>query len=73
MIHDCGAENATVAKSVLYLLSEGNNRPLKSLSELEEALMLAGIRTASLQLVLTIFIGSGLVFEVLEVSGVAIS
>ncbi|MGI8934194.1 MAG: hypothetical protein ACR2FS_08995 [Phormidesmis sp.] len=70
VIHDCGAENATVAKSVLYLLSEGSNRPVKSLSELEEALMLAGIRTASLQLVLTIFIGSGLVFEVLEVSGV---
>ena len=70
VIHDCGAENATVAKSVLYLLSEGSSRPVKSLSELEEALMLAGIRTASLQLVLTIFIGSGLVFEVLEVSGV---
>ncbi len=70
VIHDCGAENATIARSVLYLLSEGSDRPLKSLSELEEALALASIRTASLQLVLDIFIGSGLVFEVLEVSGV---
>lgn len=70
VIHDCGAENATLARSVLYLLSEGGDRPLKSLSELAEALALANIGTASLQLVLDIFIGSGLVFEALEVSGV---
>ena len=72
VIHDCGLENRTVANSVLYLLSEGENRPLKSLSELREPLTLAGIANTpqQLSLVLDIFIGSGLVFEVPEVSGV---
>ncbi|MGB3789889.1 MAG: WD40 repeat domain-containing protein [Phormidesmis sp.] len=71
VIHDCGPENRTVANSVLYLLSEGENRPLKSLSELREPLTLAGIENTpqQLSLVLDIFIGSGLVFEVPEVSG----
>ncbi len=72
VIYDCGPENRTVANSVLYLLSEGDNRPLKSLSELREPLTLAGIDNTpqQLSLVLDIFIGSGLVFEVPEVSGV---
>ena len=49
-------------------LSEGDNRPLKSLSELREPLTLAGIDNTpqQLSLVLDIFIGSGLVFEVPE-------
>ncbi len=72
VIYDCGPENQTLANSVLYLLSEGDNRPLRSLSELREPLTLAGIKNTpqQLSLVLDIFIGSGLVFEVPEVSGV---
>ena len=72
VIYDCGPENRTVANSVLYLLSEGDNRPLKSLSELREPLTLAGIDNTpqQLSLVLDIFIGSGLVFEVPEVFGI---
>ncbi|NJM97755.1 MAG: AAA family ATPase [Phormidesmis sp. RL_2_1] len=100
VIHDCGPENSNIAKSVLYLLSEGSNRPLKSFSELEEAIALAdtahtvtfngtlnstlnstlkreytdtvnpGIEHRQLPLVLDILTGSGLIFEVPEVSGV---
>ncbi|MEL7331446.1 MAG: hypothetical protein AAFN12_04325, partial [Cyanobacteria bacterium J06560_2] len=72
VVRDCGPENASIAWSVLYLLSDGDNRPLKSLSELQEPLSLAHIESApqQLSLVLDILIGSGLVFEVPEVSGV---
>ncbi len=72
VVQDCGPENNAVARSVLYLLSEGDNRPLKSLAELQEPLLIAHIDTApqQLSLVLDILIGSGLVFEVPEVSGV---
>lgn len=120
VIHDCGSENIGIAQSVLYLLSEGNNRPLKSYLELEEALALANmtaeykqieedileeqileeqilgksralkngeengeansgesssennplIALSQLPLVLHILMGSGLIFEVPEVSGV---
>ena len=72
VIHDCGPENKAVAQSVLYLLSEGAGRPLKSHSEIEEALTFANIANEpqQLQLVLDILIGSGLVFEAPEVSGV---
>ncbi|MEO0770517.1 MAG: WD40 repeat domain-containing protein, partial [Cyanobacteria bacterium J06649_4] len=74
VIRDCGPENKEVAQSVLYLLSEGDNRPLKSLTELHEPLILSTLSTVDsappqLSLVLDILIGSGLVFEVPEVSG----
>ncbi|MEL6879194.1 MAG: WD40 repeat domain-containing protein, partial [Cyanobacteria bacterium J06607_10] len=71
VIRDCGPENKEVAQSVLYLLSEGDNRPLKSLTELHEPLILSTGDSApqQLSLVLDILIGSGLVFEVPEVSG----
>ncbi|MEO1634717.1 MAG: AAA family ATPase [Cyanobacteria bacterium J06631_9] len=71
VIRDCGPENKEVAQSVLYLLSEGDNRPLKSLTELHEPLILSTEDSApqQLSLVLDILIGSGLVFEVPEVSG----
>ena len=76
VIQDCGPENAAVAQAVLYLLSEGllkegNTRPLKSRAELEEPLMLSSLEAhaAQLDLVLDILIGSGLVFEIPEVSG----
>ncbi len=48
VVHDCGPENSGIAQAVLYLLSEGNNRPLKSYLELEEALVLANM-TAEIQ------------------------
>ncbi len=72
VVRDCGPENSAVARSVLYLLSEGENRPLKSFAELQEPLLIAHVNTAphQLSLVLDILIGSGLVFEVPEVSGV---
>ena len=76
VIQDCGPENSLIAQSVLFLLSEGDNRPLKSFAEIfaeiEEALYVSGIaHTAQkLQLVLNILVGSGLIFEVPEVSGV---
>jgi len=71
VVQDCGPENTSIARSILYLLSEGETRPLKSLSELQEPLALAHIDSAprQLSLVLDILIGSGLVFEVPEVSG----
>ncbi len=118
VVHDCGPENSSIAQAVLYLLSEGHNRPLKSYLEIEEALVLANMTTeykqieeqiskdlialkgdrevyhgsaeesteenakensgesnnsislSQLPLVLHILMGSGLIFEVPEVSGV---
>ena len=76
VIRDCGPENSLVAQSVLFLLSEGDSRPLKSFSEIfseiEEALSAssAGATPSALKLVLKILVGSGLLFEVPEVSGV---
>lgn len=75
VIRDCGPENAVVATSVLYVLSDGLNergdRPLKSIPEIEESLTAANIETSyqQLHLVLDIFTGSGLTFEHLETSG----
>ncbi|MEO1391572.1 MAG: WD40 repeat domain-containing protein [Cyanobacteria bacterium J06634_5] len=85
VIRDCGPENRIIAQSVLYLLSEGGSRPLKSHSEIAEALAFASLGSSfnedskedslhtdpqQLQLVLDILIGSGVVFEVPEVSGI---
>lgn len=76
VIQDCGPENSLIAQSVLFLLSEGDNRPLKSFAEIfaeiEEALSVSGIAHSphTLKLVLNILVGSGLLFEVPEVSGV---
>ncbi|MEL6814456.1 MAG: AAA family ATPase [Cyanobacteria bacterium J06598_3] len=112
VIKDCGPENATMAKSVLFLLGEGTGRTIKSRSEIEEAIVFASVEASveasvgasveaasrgdhdrhaesgisanpqrnriddlttnleQLQLVLEILVGSGLIFEVPEVSGV---
>ncbi|MGB7250066.1 MAG: hypothetical protein WBC73_14100, partial [Phormidesmis sp.] len=72
VIHDCGSENKQIAQSVLHQLSEDDNRPLKSHSEIAEMIAFAGISTdpQRLQLVLDILVGSGLIFEAPEVSGV---
>ncbi|MEO1590539.1 MAG: AAA family ATPase, partial [Cyanobacteria bacterium J06632_22] len=73
VIHDCGPENQTLAQAVLYLLSDdASTRPLKTHQELEESLALAGIMPdpSQLRLVLQILVGSGMIFELPEVSGV---
>ena len=76
VVQDCGPENSLIAQSVLFLLSEGDNRPLKSFAEIfaeiEEALSVSGMvcESSTLRLVLDILVGSGLLFEVPEVSGV---
>ncbi|MEQ8466376.1 nSTAND1 domain-containing NTPase [Coleofasciculus sp. E1-EBD-02] len=71
VIKDCGEENQRVGELVLYLLTdEKNTRPLKTRSDLESeltALPIDGvIDSQQLELVLKIFVGSGLVVEVPE-------
>ena len=75
VIQDCGPENSTVASVLLHILSGGmsrvGDRPLKSLQEIEEALAVYDVKTTDqqLQLVLDIFVGSGLIFERTEAFG----
>ena len=75
VIQDCGPENSTVASVLLHILSGGmsrmGDRPLKSIQEIEEALAVYDIKTTDqqLQLVLDIFVGSGLIFERPEAFG----
>ncbi|MEL7505170.1 MAG: AAA family ATPase [Cyanobacteria bacterium J06554_6] len=73
VIRDCGPENQTLAQATLYLLSdEAGTRPLKTFQELKESLALAGILgdPSQLKLVLQILAGSGMIFELPEISGV---
>jgi tetratricopeptide (TPR) repeat protein len=59
VIHDCGAENERAARLVLYLLTnENGTRPLKTRRELAAEL---GAEANPLDLVLEIFVKSGLV------------
>jgi WD40 repeat protein len=61
-IADCGLENKDIAELVLYLLTDENNtRPQKNLAELAANL---GTNSKRLELVLEIFVKSGLVLEV---------
>ncbi|PZV14655.1 MAG: hypothetical protein DCF21_12585, partial [Leptolyngbya sp.] len=69
VVQDCGAENAYLARLVLYLLTDVDRenrayRPQKSREDLEEELDLRGAEyeTEQLDLVLEILVGSGLVF-----------
>ncbi|MEQ9626028.1 nSTAND1 domain-containing NTPase [Coleofasciculus chthonoplastes] len=71
VIKDCGQENQRVGELVLYLLTdEKNTRPLKTRADLISeltALPIDGvIDSQQLELVLKIFVGSGLVVEVPE-------
>jgi len=71
VIKDCGQENQRVGELVLYLLTdEKNTRPLKTRSDLVSeltALPLDGVMDSQqLELVLKIFVDSGLVVEVPE-------
>jgi len=67
VVEDCGAENQQAAELVLYLLTdEKGTRPLKTRAELERDLegLAADLTTeaSKLDLVLRIFVDSGLVF-----------
>ncbi|MEA5452138.1 ATP-binding protein [Leptolyngbya sp. CCNP1308] len=69
VVDDCGAENADLARLVLYLLTDIDRdsrpyRPQKSREDLEEELSLRGAayQADQLDLVLDILVGSGLVF-----------
>jgi WD40 repeat protein len=60
VVQDCGPENASFTKIILYLLTDENNtRPLKTQAELEADLSLPPER---FQLILHILVKSGLVF-----------
>ncbi|MGD1702437.1 hypothetical protein ACP6PM_21855, partial [Dapis sp. BLCC M229] len=60
VVQDCGEENEELAWLVLLLLTDENNtRPLKTQAELEKE---SKLNVADLELVLKIFVGSGLVF-----------
>ncbi|MFQ4138961.1 ATP-binding protein [Nodosilinea sp. PGN35] len=69
VVDDCGAENADLARLVLYLLTDIDResrpyRPQKSRDDIEEELNLRGAiyQPDQLDLVLDILVGSGLVF-----------
>ncbi|MBD2501129.1 tetratricopeptide repeat protein [Anabaena azotica] len=71
VVADCGLENKKVAALILYLLtSENNTRPLKTRAELEKDLTELATELAAepskLDLVLRIFVESGLVFLLKE-------
>ncbi len=72
VVKDCGPENQQAAELVLYLLTaENNTRPLKTRAELEKELkeLAADLarETGELDLVLDIFVKSGLVFILPEI------
>ncbi|MEM1251375.1 MAG: hypothetical protein AAGI69_02995 [Cyanobacteria bacterium P01_H01_bin.21] len=72
VVRDCGPENSTLARTILYLLNdESTTRPLKTRAELEESLESLGILVDpdQLSLVLEILAGSGLLFASPEVGG----
>jgi WD40 repeat protein len=65
VVEDCGNENREVAKSVLYLLTdEKGNRPLKTYAQIQNEL---AQEADKLELVLEIFVASGLVMLLPEV------
>lgn len=71
VLADCGIENQKVAALILYLLTaENNTRPLKTRAELEKDLTELATKLAAepskLDLVLRIFVESGLVFLLKE-------
>ncbi|NER82772.1 MAG: AAA family ATPase, partial [Leptolyngbya sp. SIO1D8] len=73
VVHDCGPPNERLAWVVLYLLTDEDReqrlyRPLKTREEIEYELSLLEMPfgPAQLSLVLSILVGSGLVFEIPE-------
>ncbi|MEM1280278.1 MAG: WD40 repeat domain-containing protein, partial [Cyanobacteria bacterium P01_H01_bin.152] len=72
VVRDCGPENSILARTILYLLSDGiATSPLKTRTELEESLESLGILVDldQLNLVLEILAESGLLFENPEIGG----
>ena len=72
VVADCGPENQRLAELVLYFLTDENNtRPLKTRSELEKDLEAISVdllaEANQLDLVLRIFLESGLVFLLPEI------
>ena len=70
VIQDCGDRNERLARLVLYLLTDENNtRPLKTRTELVRDSLIANgnFEVSDLDLVLTIFAESGLVFVLPEI------
>ncbi|MBE7385988.1 MAG: hypothetical protein F6J95_031950 [Leptolyngbya sp. SIO1E4] len=73
VVHDCGPPNERLAWVVLYLLTEEDRdqrlyRPLKTREEIEYELSLLEMpfKPDQLSMVLSILVGSGLVFEIPE-------
>ncbi len=73
VVEDCGPPNESLAWMVLYLLTDEDRdnrpyRPLRTQEEIAHELTLRRVATTpeQLSLVLTILVGSGLVFEVPE-------
>ncbi len=73
VVHDCGPPHERLAWAVLYLLTDEDRdqrlyRPLRTREDLEYELALLKIpfEAAQLDMVLSILVGSGLVFEVPE-------
>ncbi|MDJ0531961.1 MAG: tetratricopeptide repeat protein [Xenococcaceae cyanobacterium MO_207.B15] len=67
VVKDCSKANKKIAQLILYLLTdEKNTRPLKTKEDLVTGLAGLGVETKAeqLDLVLTILVGSGLVFMV---------
>ncbi|WP_407892402.1 AAA family ATPase, partial [Scytonema sp. NUACC26] len=63
VVKDCGQENERAAQLVLYLLTDENNtRPLKTYTELADALAVLAAEVDKLELVLKILVTSGIVF-----------
>ena len=68
-VKDCGPENEELARVVLYLLTnENGTRPLKTQDDLEADLIDLGLiqSPTTLNLVLEVLVGSGLVFLIPE-------
>ncbi|MBF2027225.1 MAG: hypothetical protein IGS48_10720, partial [Oscillatoriales cyanobacterium C42_A2020_001] len=65
VVQDCGPQNEDLARIVLFLLTnENGTRPLKTREDLEADLVDLGLThaIASLELVLEVLVGSGLIF-----------
>ncbi len=74
VVDDCGAENADLARLVLYLLTDIDRdsrpyRPQRSREDIEEEINLRGAvyQADQLDLVLDILVGSGLVFSLPDI------
>ena len=62
VVHDCGTNNESFTKIILYLLTDDNlTRPLKTRAELEAELEIPSDR---LSLILNILVKSGLIFQI---------